>query len=50
MKPSVFRAYTESGVIILVALTITDARLTVNELFPDDKVRMIVHDNDWEDS
>lgn len=50
MTPSVFRAYTETGVIVLVALTITDARSAVTELFPDDKIRMIVHDNDWEDS
>lgn len=50
MIMSVFRAYTEAGVIVLVAKSITDAHLSVKELFPDDVIRMIVHDTDWEDS
>jgi hypothetical protein len=46
---SVYRAYTETGVIVLLAKSITDAHLSVRELFPDDAIRMIVHDTDWED-
>lgn len=49
MTPTVFKAYTSTGVIVLMAASMTAARLTINELFPDDEVRMIVHDNDWSD-
>jgi hypothetical protein len=47
--PRVFKVYTSSGVVVLMAAHQTHAHQTVKELFPDDHIRMVIHDTDWED-